>query len=188
MKTLPLVKVKEFNFILLLCLLGWGIPLRSASLGNGGFINSTCSTVKDQRVFVRSLMDSLPPPLLLTDEVFSVVEDPPRFPGCEGITNKKERDNCAQQKMLEFIYINIKYPAAAVTKKVQGIAVIRFVVDKDGSLKDIHIVRNPGEQLGEEARRVVEMMNDMPDRWIPGKQHGKPVKVYFNIPVKFKLQ
>lgn len=182
------MKVKKINFILWLCLAGWVIPSRSASVGLEGFSHSNWSTGEGPKDFVMHSVDSLPPPLLLTDEVFSVVEELPRFPGCEEITNKKEREECAQRKMLDFIYKNLKYPAAAITKKVQGIAVIRFVVDKDGSLKDIQIARNPGEQLGEEAKRVVEMMNDMPERWVPGKLRGKAVKVYFNLPVKFKLE
>jgi protein TonB len=129
-----------------------------------------------------------PPAPEVEEEIFAVVEDAPRFPGCEDLADKKEREICAQKKMLEFIYANIKYPSIARENGVEGTAVIKFVVDKDGKIKAAEVVRDPGAQLGDEAKRVVEMMNDMPTPWIPGKQRGKAVKVYFNLPVKFKLQ
>ena len=88
--------------------------------------------------------------------------------------------------MLEFIYKNIKYPPIARENGVEGTTVIRFVVDKDGSVQDPQIVRDIGAQCGQEALRVVELMNSKGLKWIPGKQRGKAVKVYFNLPVKFQ--
>ncbi|MEM1319625.1 MAG: energy transducer TonB [Bacteroidota bacterium] len=121
------------------------------------------------------------------EEIFKVVEEMPRFPGCEDEMDKALRKQCAAKRMLEFIYRNIKYPEIARESGVQGTVVIRFVVDKDGTVKEPTILREIGAQCGKEALRVVELMNSMPQRWIPGKQRGKPVKVYFNLPVKFKL-
>ena len=89
---------------------------------------------------------------------------------------------------MEFIYKNIKYPPIARENGVEGTVVIRFVVDKDGSVDEPKILRDIGAQCGAEALRVVNMMNNMPQKWIPGKQRGKPVKVYFNLPVKFRLE
>ena len=106
-----------------------------------------------------------------TDEVFQVVEEMPEFPG-------------GQQKMLEFIYKNIKYPAAAREEGLEGLVVIRFVVDKEGNTKDHEIVRGGGGGMGEEALRVVKTM----PQWKPGKQKGKKVAVSYNLPVRFKLQ
>ena len=110
------------------------------------------------------------------------------FPGCESVGDKNERKQCAQKKMLEFIYSNIKYPPIARENGVEGTTVIRFVVEKDGSIGEPQIVRDIGAQCGEEALRVVKLMNNMPKKWNPGKQRGKPVRVYFNLPVKFKLE
>lgn len=118
------------------------------------------------------------------DEIFKVVEDNPAFPGCEGISDKAEKKRCADEKMLQFIYSNIKYPAIARENGVEGMAVIKFVVEKDGSITSPEIARDIGAGCGAEALRVVQMM----PKWEPGKQRGRAVRVQFNLPVKFKLE
>ncbi|MEM9821035.1 MAG: energy transducer TonB, partial [Bacteroidota bacterium] len=128
-----------------------------------------------------------PPPEPEVEEIFTVVEEMPRFPGCED-KPKAERKACADKKMLQFIYKNIKYPPIARENGVEGAVVIRFVVDKDGKVKEPLIVKDIGAGCGNEALRVVKMMNNMPQGWVPGKQRGKPVKVYFNLPVRFRLE
>jgi protein TonB len=130
-----------------------------------------------------------PPPDPVVEEIFKVVEEMPRFPGCEdqgGTTQEKKA--CADKKMLEFIYKNIKYPAIARENGVEGTVVIQFVVEKDGAISDAKIVRDIGAQCGQESLRVVNLMNSENLKWIPGKQRGRPVKVQFNLPVKFKLE
>ena len=123
------------------------------------------------------------------ETIFKVVEDMPRFPGCEGKgLGKAELKKCAEEKMLEFIYGNIKYPAVARENGIEGRAIIQFVVQKDGTVQDIKVVRDPGGGTGKEAERVIKMMNSMPKKWIPGRQRGKPVKVQYTLPVKFSLQ
>ena len=129
-----------------------------------------------------------PPPKPKVEEIFKVVEDMPRFPGCEDLPSKEERKQCADKKMLEFIYKNIKYPAIARENGVEGTAVVQFVVEKDGSITDARVVRDPGAQTGSEALRVVEMMKDRSIKWIPGKQRGRAVRVQFNLPVRFRLE
>ncbi len=121
------------------------------------------------------------------DEIFKVVEEMPRFPGCEEMEDKNEKHNCAQGKMLQYIYSTLQYPSAARVNKVEGTAIIRFIVDIDGSVVDSQIMRDPGEGCGEAALAVVESFNTMENRWIPGKQRGKAVKVQYTLPVKFKL-
>ena len=112
----------------------------------------------------------------------------PRFPGCEDLSTKEERKQCADKKMLEFIYKNIKYPAIARENGVEGTVVVQFVVEKDGTVKDAKVVRDIGAQCGQEAMRVVNMMNEQNIKWIPGKQRGRSVRVQFNLPVKFRLE
>ncbi len=129
-----------------------------------------------------------PPPPPKEEEIFVIAEDMPRFPGCENLGSKKEKEECAQKKMLEFIYANIKYPPIARENGVEGTAVVTFVVEKDGSVKDVKVVRDIGAGCGDEALRVVELMNKKSLKWTPGKQRGKAVRVQFNLPVKFKLQ
>ncbi|MFT5802668.1 MAG: protein TonB [Nonlabens sp.] len=129
-----------------------------------------------------------PPPAPVVDEIFTVVEEMPRFPGCEDKSDKEERKKCAQEKMLQFIYKNIKYPPIARENGIEGTTVVRFYVDKDGTVKDPQILKDIGAGCGSEANRVVKMMNSMGQKWIPGKQRGKAVKVYFNLPVRFRLE
>ncbi len=126
-----------------------------------------------------------PPPKPKVEEIFKVVEQMPMFPGCEesGGSNE-ELQQCATKKMLEYIYKNIKYPAIARENGVEGTAVVTFVVEKDGSITGANVVRDPGAQTGNEALRVV---NTFPT-WTPGKQRGQPVRVQFNLPVKFRLE
>ena len=124
--------------------------------------------------------DSLP-----GDEVFKVVEIMPHFPGCEEMNFELEAEakKCADKKMLEFIYANIKYPKEAREGNIQGMVVIKFIVEKDGSISNVKLLRDIGGGCGEEALRVA---NAMP-RWTPGLQRGRAVRVQFNLPVKFKL-
>lgn len=118
-------------------------------------------------------------------KIYNVVEEMPRFKNddCEKIKDQKERKTCAETEMLKFIYTNIKYPKAAAKAGIQGRAIIKFIVQKDGSITGAKVLRNPGGGTGEEAQRVV---NSMPN-FVPGKQSGKPVNVSYTLPVSFKL-
>ncbi|MFK7806224.1 MAG: energy transducer TonB [Saprospiraceae bacterium] len=124
------------------------------------------------------------PELEEVETIFVVVEEMPRFDGCEEIiADKKTRKECATNKLMQFIYSNIKYPPIARENGIEGTVVLRFVVEKDGSITDINILKDIGGGCGTEAARVIKMMPD----WIPGKQRGKEVRVQYNIPVKYKL-
>ena len=126
-----------------------------------------------------------PPPPAPKDEIFKIVEQMPMFPGCENQgLDKDGLKQCAEKKMLEYIYGNVKYPAIARENGVEGKAIVAFVVEKDGSITDAKVVRGPQAGLSEEALRVV---NSFP-KWIPGKQRGQPVRVSFVLPVQFKLE
>jgi protein TonB len=113
----------------------------------------------------------------------------PRFPGCENAGGTQEElKACADKKMLEYIYKNIKYPTIARENGVEGMTVISFVVEKDGSITDAKVVRDIGAGCGEEALRVVDKMNSLPQKWTPGKQRNESVRVQFNLPVRFRLE
>lgn len=105
------------------------------------------------------------------DEVFSVVEQMPSFPG-------------GDMAMMEFLRDNMKYPADAEKQKVEGRVVVQFIVEKDGSLSHVNVLRSAFPSLDEEAVRVVESM----PRWEPGIQKGHPVRVKYVIPITFKLK
>jgi periplasmic protein TonB len=119
-------------------------------------------------------------------EVFKIVEHMPRFPGCEDLATKEERKKCADKKMLEFIYQHIQYPQEAIENKVEGIAIIQFIVEKDGSIEEMRVVSDPGHGLGEEALRVVGLMAKEL-KWVPGPSRGRAVRVQFELPINFRL-
>ncbi len=118
----------------------------------------------------------------------SIKEEMPRFPGCEHIEEMQERKQCSQKKMLEYIYGEIKYPATDRALGIEGTVVVRFYIDTEGNVVAPEIVRDIGGDFGKEVLRVVRSMNDLPEKWIPGKQRGKAVKVYYNLPVKIRLE
>jgi len=129
-----------------------------------------------------------PPPKPVEDEILVRAEQMPRFPGCEDKATEEEKTACATQKMLEYIYKNLKYPPIARENGVEGSVVLQFVVDKDGTITDTKIARDIGAGCGAAAEAVVLGMNNMGKKWTPGKQRGRPVKVLFTLPVKFKLE
>ncbi len=122
-----------------------------------------------------------------TDEdiIWDIVQEMPRFTGCEDISGtSNEKRKCAEGKMLQFIYKGINYPTIARENGIEGLVVIGFVVEKDGSISGAEILRDIGGGCGAEALRMV---NEMP-KWIPGFQRAKPVRVKFRMPIKFQLQ
>jgi TonB family protein len=122
-------------------------------------------------------------------EIYKVVDQMPRFPGCENIGgSNREMEDCAKVKMLEYIYRNLKYPVIARTSGVEGMVVVQFVVDENGWVTNPNIVREIGSGCGDAALDVVKSMNDLEERWLPGVVKGKRVKVLYTLPVKFKLE
>lgn len=103
-------------------------------------------------------------------EVFLVVENAPAFPGGDAARMK-------------FLQDNIKYPVMAKESGIQGTVYVTFVVERSGAVTDVKILRGIGGGCDEEAVRVVKNM----PKWEPGKQRGKPVRVQFNMPIKFTL-
>lgn len=104
-------------------------------------------------------------------EIFTVVESMPEFPGGMG-------------ELMKYLATNIKYPPLAKESGIQGRVFINFVVEPDGSISNVKVLRGIGGGCDEEAVRVVEAM----PKWKAGKQRGKPVRVSYNLPVKFTLQ
>lgn len=87
-------------------------------------------------------------------------------------------------KLFEYLSKNTKYPELAKTAGIQGKVFVQFIVDKTGKVKDVKILQGINSLLDNEALRVVAAMPD----WKPGKQHGKPVSVIYNLPISFKLK
>ena len=125
-----------------------------------------------------------PPPAPQSESIFRIVEEMPRFPGCEdqGL-DKSELKKCAEGKMLKYVYSNIIYPKVAKENKLEGRVIAQFVVDKDGSIINIKVLHDVGGGCGDEVTRVLKTM----PKWIPGKQRGKPIKVQYTLPISFKM-
>ena len=104
------------------------------------------------------------------NKVFDVVEQMPSFPGGQGAP-------------MNYLNSNIKYPVIAEENGIQGRVVVQFVVGKDGSISNVHVVKSVDPSLDKEAVRVVKNM----PRWIPGKQNGQSVTVRYTLPVTFRL-
>jgi len=118
------------------------------------------------------------------DDLYKVVEEMPRFPGCENQGDKEEKKKCAEDKMNQHLYQNLAYPKIARENGIDGMVVLQFVIEKDGKISNAKIIRDIGAGCGEAALNVV---NSMP-AWIPGKQRGKNVRVLYTMPVRFKLE
>ena len=105
------------------------------------------------------------------DEVFTVVEEVPMFPGGMGALKK-------------WLSKNLKYPMIAQENGIQGTVMVQFVVWKDGTIKDVQLVRGVDASLNKEATRLVKAM----PKWKPGKQRGRAVSARFTLPVTFRLR
>ncbi len=121
------------------------------------------------------------------EPIFKIVEEMPRFPGCEDITDKNERESCAKKRMMKFIYKNIKYPKMAIEQDIQGTCNLQFVVSKTGEITDIELVKNIGYGCGKTAVKAITKMKNMSEKWTPGKQRGKVVNVRYTLPVNYRL-
>lgn len=126
----------------------------------------TCSSL----ISLGQALDQAAPATGMDDKIFTAVEIQPTFPG-------------GAQAFAKFLTDNIRYPETAKKQNIQGRVFARFVVERDGSLTDIKIMREPGGGLGDEAIRVLSLS----PKWKPGMQNGKFVRVQFTVPINFSL-
>ena len=105
------------------------------------------------------------------EEPFNVVEDMPAFPG-------------GMDAMIQFLSSNIQYPADAQKQKVDGRVLVNFVVEKDGSITEVKVIKPTFPSLDAEAVRVVKAM----PKWKPGYQKSQAVRVQFTMPINFSLK
>ncbi len=104
-------------------------------------------------------------------EIFVIVEQMPEFPG-------------GSQALLQYLATKIHYPELARENKVEGLVVVQFIIDEKGKISNVTVLRGIGGGCDEEAIRVIKVMPD----WQPGRQRGMPVKVRYNVPVRFVLK
>ncbi len=112
------------------------------------------------------------PPASDDESIYQNVEQMPSFPG-------------GNQALFRYLQENLKYPSIAQANGIQGRTLVSFVVEKDGSITDIQVVRSAGDpSLDREAVRIIRTM----PRWRPGKIQGQTVRVQYTVPINFKLQ
>ena len=104
-------------------------------------------------------------------KVFDVVEQMPSFPGGDA-------------ELMKYLSTHIKYPVVAEENGIQGRVIATFVVERDGSISDVKVIKSVDPSLDKEAIRVLKSM----PKWIPGKQNGSAVRVKYTVPVTFRLQ
>jgi protein TonB len=105
------------------------------------------------------------------EEIHENVEQKAEFPGGEAA-------------LLKYIRDNVKYPAIALEQDLQGIVLLRFVVERDGSAGDVQVQKSLSAECDREAIRVVKAF----PRFIPAKINGRPVRNWFRVPVRFIIQ
>ncbi len=121
--------------------------------------------------------------------IYVVAEEPPRFPACEKLdTTLAVKQQCAQQTLLAFVYRNVAYPLEARQNGNEGQVVVSFVVEKDGSLTNLKVLRDIGGGCGQAVLDVIQLMNEASVKWVPGKNKGAVVRTRYTLPVKFELQ
>ncbi len=138
----------------------------NASNSNNEYIIVTNPNFTYKRSSKYIQIDAAPAP-----EIFKVVEQMPEFPGGEAALYK-------------YLVDNLRYPERATNAGAQGTVRVKFVINEDGRISMVDVPRPIGNGMDEEAKRVVQSMPP----WKPGKNNGKPVKVYFQIPIKFVLK
>ena len=132
-----------------------------------------------------------PPPPIKVERKFERLTEWPRFfsEECENLTDDpKKKRICAREKMLEYIYENLRYPIGVEVDSIAETVVVRFTITKNGFIKEAEVVRAESTKYFDEAKRVVESMNGLPNRWIPGYSNKKPVDSRFILPIRFGLK
>lgn len=110
--------------------------------------------------------DSLP----THEKTYDILDQMPEYPG-------------GPKALYEFLFTNLQYPAEALKNEIEGIVYLKFIVDKNGIVSNPVVVRSLGSGCDEEALRIISLM----PKWNPGVENGKPVAVWYSLPVKFTI-
>ena len=129
----------------------------------------------DQKIEIKPYVEAKPveEEVEVEEEIpFAIVEDKPTFQGKDA------------NEFTKWVYDNIEYPEIAKENGIQGRVTVQFTIDKDGSVKDVKVLRGVDSSLDKEAVRVIQKS----PKWSPGKQRNKPVKVKYTFPIIFQLR
>jgi TonB family protein len=120
------------------------------------------------------------------ERVYWLLENKPRFPGCEYINGGVEvRQKCAMEKMLDFTHSALKYPKEVLEKDLEGSVIVDFVVTKTGNVKDVEVNKDPGYGMAKAAKEAVLAMNKMSQKWIPALHNGEAVNSRYTTTIFF---
>jgi TonB family protein len=121
--------------------------------------------------------------------IYQVTDRMASFEGCDyEWYSEKQQDSCRMVNLMRFMSNNLRYPQEAKEKNVSGRVVVKFVVEKDGSVSNATVLKDIGSGCGAEALRIINGINEVKIKWHPGLIKGKTVRSFFVLPVVFKLQ
>lgn len=115
--------------------------------------------------------------------IYTVADEMPYLSECAHITDREQRYICSREKLYTYIREHLKYPIDARTNKIEGKVLAGFIINENGQVTQVEILREPHRGMGNEVIRVLQ---NLPS-WQPGKMSGKKVKVRYRIPVEFSL-
>jgi len=118
------------------------------------------------------------------DSIYTIVEEMPRFPGCEDIKGTAEKKRCLKGKMSQYMIKNIQYPLLSEDNVGSKTIVASFLIQKDGCISNIEVVEGEDKRLNNAYAKVI---SEMPC-WIPGQHLGQPVTVRFTLPTYMRLE
>lgn len=142
------------------------------------------------KLIITTLLLAISVTIFAQSEPKKDVEELPRFfaAACESSDDSSmDKMQCANQALMQFIINNLKYPKKAKDAKIEGKAMVQFVVSKEGTIKNIEVKETPSPELGAEAVRVMNLMNTQGQNWVAGLVDGKKVDVQLMLPFTFKL-
>lgn len=140
------------------------------SFAHASEIEKVTSAVKNTAEIVEKAVESSDPKKVFTGKVYDLVDEMPSFPG-------------GLEELYKWIDNNVQYPAVARENGIEGRVILKFIVEKDGSLSDSTVIHSVHPMVDREALRLVGQM----PKWNPGKRAGIPVRVRYCLPIKFKL-
>lgn len=118
------------------------------------------------------------------DSIYSEPDMVPLFAGCaDPLVSDRQQQDCSAGKIAEFVRRELRYPPQAQEARIEGTAVVRFVVDEQGHISTAELLREPGGGCGEEALRIVRLL----PRFTPAVKQGRPVAAYMILPIRFQI-
>lgn len=139
------------------------------------YVDGEVEVIEQEAEVLEELEDPIP---------FAVVESVPVFPGCDAQASNDEKKECFQRQLLRYVSENFVYSEAARQLKIQGRVIVQFVVEKNGQISNVELLRKVDPWLDEEALRVIRSLPAIQ----PASQRGKPVRMSFVVPIKIELK